>query len=128
MKILIDMNLSSKWVEALVEAGHEPVHWATVGSPSAADDELMAWALEHEFVVLTFDLDFGSILAATHAQGPSVIQLRSQDVTPDVFREMIFHVLRESEQELRRGALISIDRNRHRVRVLPVLHDKMEPD
>jgi predicted nuclease of predicted toxin-antitoxin system len=31
---------------------------------------------EHDYVVLTADLDFGSILAVTGRQKPSVIQIR----------------------------------------------------
>jgi predicted nuclease of predicted toxin-antitoxin system len=37
MKILIDMNLSPLWVDALTEAGIESVHWSTIGDPAAID-------------------------------------------------------------------------------------------
>jgi len=44
----------------------------------------MAYARTHDFVVLTHDLDFGAILAATHGDKPSVVQIRAEDVSPDV--------------------------------------------
>lgn len=39
---------------------------------------------EHVCVVLTHDSDFDSILAATHGEKPSVVQMRVADVSPDV--------------------------------------------
>ncbi|MFP4087231.1 MAG: DUF5615 family PIN-like protein [Desulfobacteraceae bacterium] len=43
MKIVIDMNLSPHWVQLLVKAGHEAVHWSEVGAPNASDRDIMAW-------------------------------------------------------------------------------------
>ncbi len=43
----------------------------------------MDWARPSGYVVFTHDLDFGALLAASHAGGPSVIQVRAQDVLPD---------------------------------------------
>jgi predicted nuclease of predicted toxin-antitoxin system len=40
----------------------------------------MKWANDNGYVVFTHDLDFGALLATTHAQGPSVIQIRTQDI------------------------------------------------
>jgi predicted nuclease of predicted toxin-antitoxin system len=69
MKLLVDMNLSPSWVRFLVEAGFEAVHWSEVGSGSAADSELMQWAADAGYGVLTADLDFGAILAAMQLGG-----------------------------------------------------------
>ena len=82
MKILIDMNLSPDWTVSLREAGFESVHWSQVGDPKASDETIMNYALARGHVVFTHDLDFGAILAATHAEAPSVIQVRTQDVDP----------------------------------------------
>lgn len=38
----------------------------------------MAWALTNDYIVFTHDLDFGTLLAITQADAPSVIQVRSQ--------------------------------------------------
>ena len=53
-----------------------------VGRGNEPDVEIMAYAAEQGCVVLTHDMDFGAILAATHGEKPSVIQLRMEDVTP----------------------------------------------
>jgi predicted nuclease of predicted toxin-antitoxin system len=82
MKLLVDMNLSPEWVAILERAGWKAVHWSNVGDLRATDSEIMAWAKQNGRVVFTNDLDFGTALALTQAEGPSVIQVRTQDVTP----------------------------------------------
>jgi len=60
-------------------------------------------------------------LALTRAVGPSVIQARTQDVTPDHLGDIVVTALREHREILERGALITIDEFRLRVRILPVI-------
>jgi hypothetical protein len=67
MRILLDMNLSPRWGPVLKDLGHECRHWSDIGDPRATDATIMAWARSHDQVVLTHDLDFGAILAATEA-------------------------------------------------------------
>jgi predicted nuclease of predicted toxin-antitoxin system len=71
MKLLVDMNLSPAWVRFLVAAGRDAVHWSEIGPADAEDASILNWAAEHDCVVLTADLDFGAILAATRATGPA---------------------------------------------------------
>jgi predicted nuclease of predicted toxin-antitoxin system len=77
VKLLVDMNLSPSWVGRLAHHGFEAVHWSTIGAATAPDVEILTWANEHHFVVITNDLDFSAILAAGSVDGPSVIQLRT---------------------------------------------------
>ena len=120
MKLLLDMNLSPTWVRFLEENGFEAVHWSTTGAPTATDAVIMAWARERGFVVVTHDLDFSAILASTEAVGPSVIQVRTQDVLPDAVGADVVRVLREHRTALDEGAIVSIDELASRVRVPPV--------
>ena len=120
MQIPIDMNLSPQWRPALERHGHSCVHWSEVGDPRAPDVDLMTWAREKGFVVLTHDLDFGAILAVTRASGPSVIQVRTQDVMPSAMETVLVGVLRKYEAELVAGALVVVDESKSRVRVLPL--------
>jgi predicted nuclease of predicted toxin-antitoxin system len=121
MKLLIDMNLSPRWVAVFEKHGWESIHWSEVGDPTATDAEIMSWADTHAYVVFTHDLDFSAILAATQAQGPSVIQVRIQDVLPESVEDLIVNTLRQFETLLQSGALITIDPSRSRARVLPLL-------
>ena len=83
----------------------------------------MAYALANDFVVLTHDLDFGAILAATQGDKPSVVQIRSDNVSPDAIGPQVLTALRQMEADLQEGALLTVDPSRTRLRVLP-LHSK----
>jgi len=120
MKFLLDMNLSPQWVDVLQRHGFDCIHWFDVGGPQATDSEIMGWARRHGRIVLTHDLDFGAVLAATRASGPSVIQLRVQDLLPDALEGVILHVLRTYEGQLEAGSLLVVDPNKARVRILPL--------
>jgi predicted nuclease of predicted toxin-antitoxin system len=80
----------------------------------------MAWALANQHVVFTHDLDFGTALALTHAAGPSVFQIRGQDVLPSRMGSLVIAALRQHESDLAAGALVVIDASKCRVRVLPL--------
>ena len=120
MKLLIDMNLSPKWVSVLKEAGFEVAHWSGIGRPDAPDYEILAYAKSNRYVVFTHDLDFGTILAATKADYPSVIQIRTQDVTPEYLRTLVVSALYQFEKHLEDGAIVTIDQKKLRVRILPL--------
>ncbi|HAV61825.1 MAG TPA: hypothetical protein DCY13_05630 [Verrucomicrobiales bacterium] len=122
MKLVVDMSLSPQWVTTLREAGWEAEHWSAIGDPRAADREIMDWAVAHEAVVFTHDLDFGSLLALTRSKGPSVIQVRTQDVTPSAISFLVVNALRRFQAELEEGALIILDEGRSRARILPLVH------
>ncbi len=121
MKILIDMNLSPVWVEFFAARAIESVHWSVAGDPKALDAHIMAFAREKRFVVFTHDLDFGNILAVTHARGPSVIQARVEDPIPATIGEAVVAALIENAAHLEGGALLTIEPDRLRVRILPII-------
>jgi predicted nuclease of predicted toxin-antitoxin system len=120
MKCLVDMNLSPGWVDFLIEAGIDSIHWSMVGLSTATDGELMRWAADEGFVILTADLDFGAILAATHAVKPSVVQIRSDRLTPRSIGSAVLRALRQMESELEDGAIVSVDTAGARLRILPM--------
>ncbi len=120
MKLLVDMNLSPRWIGLLVDNGIEAAHWSTLGANNAPDNEIMTYASANGYVVLTHDLDFSAILAATHGEKPSVVQIRADDVSPDVIGLQVIIALRQMASELADGALLTIDPNRTRMRLLPL--------
>ncbi len=122
MKLLVDMNLSPRWVDLLREAGFEAEHWSTIGAADAADVVIMDYARATKSIVLTHDLDFSAILAATHGDKPSVIQIRASDVSPDTVGTPVITALHQMSMELAEGALVTVEPNRTRVRVLPLGH------
>jgi predicted nuclease of predicted toxin-antitoxin system len=120
VQLVVDMNLSVEWVAELAQHGWSAVHWSTVGDPRAEDSVIMAWALANGRAVFTHDLDFGTMLALTHATGPSVLQVRAQNVLPEDIGPVVIAVLRQHDAALAAGALVVVDVKKSRVRVLPL--------
>ena len=60
------------------------------------------------------------ILALTNAAGPSVMQVRAQDILPSSLGKTLISVVRDNESALDRRALIVVDEARARVRILPL--------
>ena len=118
--IVIDVNLSPEWAPFLAEHGWSAVYWADIGDPRAPDTAIMAWAREHQHVVLTHDLDFSALLALTQATGPSVLQVRGQQVLPEHLGVMVVAALGQFAADLESGAVVVVDRVRARVHVLPL--------
>jgi predicted nuclease of predicted toxin-antitoxin system len=120
VRLVVDMNLSVEWVAELARHGWTAVHWSTVGDPRADDATIMAWARANGHVVFTHDLDFGTVLALTHELGPSVIQLRGQDVLPEQIGPPVLAALKQYDAALAAGALVVVELKKCRVRVLPL--------
>lgn len=121
MRLLVDMNLSPRWVDTLTKAGFEAAHWSMLGPSNASDVEIMGYARTLDYVVLTHDLDFGTILAATQGEKPSVVQIRADDVNPEAIGSHVVAAVRQVSAELESGALLTVDPDRARLRVLPLL-------
>lgn len=128
MKILIDMNLSPAFVKVFENADIDSIHWSSVGDVRATDRSIMKWAKTNDYIVFTHDLDFGALLAATQAEAPSVIQIRSQEVLPDQISKLVIAALRQFETQLEVGALVTIDESQARARILPILSKRRQDE
>ena len=77
MRFLADMGVSITTVQALRVAAHDAVHLREEGLIRLPDPDIVAKAAQEQRVVLTFDLDFGDILAAARIEAPvSVCEIR----------------------------------------------------
>jgi len=82
--------------------------------------EIFKKAIQEGRVVLTFDLDFSEIAAATEGKPASVILFRLKNtLTPHVI-ERLSTALNHSTEALKRGAIIVVEESRYRVRYLPI--------
>ncbi len=72
-------------------------------------------------MILTHDLDFGTILAVSQASAPSVIQIRTQNLLSLDFDTLLIKVLKQFANELKNGALITVEPNRAKVKILPII-------
>jgi predicted nuclease of predicted toxin-antitoxin system len=119
VKIVVDMNLSTLWVGVLRSAGYEAVHWSRVGSGGDSDDEIVSYADRNASIIMTRDLDFGEYIATSGRNWPSVVQLRARRGAPAFHSKLVLKALAETREALEHGALVTIDADRVRVRLLP---------
>lgn len=110
----------TRLVAAFADENVESVHWSTIGDPRAADEDIAEYARNNNYIIFTHDLDFGTILAMTNADSPSVIQVRAQDILPIQIANTVIGVLQKNETVLEQGSLIVVDEARARVRILPL--------
>lgn len=120
LRFLIDMNLCPAWQHFLRDNGIDATHWSEIGASTAADHIIMGYAATNKLAVLTHDLDFGSLLAMTKASSPSVIMLRSQSTSIQDIGRRVVRVIEMHVDELISGALIVLDLDKLRMRLLPL--------
>jgi predicted nuclease of predicted toxin-antitoxin system len=120
MKLLLDMNLPPRLAELLQFAGFDAQHWSLVGNCSASDSEILSFAAQDGAAVVTHDLDFSAILAATGANSPSVVQIRTDDLRAEILLRPLVSTLNNLRQEIGQGAVVSLDVRGARARLLPL--------
>jgi len=107
-------------VEWLREEGQDIIHLSEEGLKSLPDEEVFEKAASEKRVILTFDLDFGEIIALSGGNLVSVILFRLRNTRSPYLLTRLKHVLVESSEVLEKGAVITVEETRHRVRKLPM--------
>ena len=120
MKLLVDMNLPIKFADMLVGEGILSEHWYRVGAPDAKDSDIMMYALEQNYIVVTCDLDFSAILSATKGIKPSVIQVRARNIPWIDLANKVTNSAIQNAAELGTGAILTLDAKTSRLRLLPL--------
>ena len=126
MRVLIDMNLTPRWVGYLIEAGHEAVHWSAAGPVRAKDSDICDYSRRHGYVLLTNDGENSRRCRSpwpspdTREAGPSVILLRGEPLVPESRGAALLRAMQVCEEEISRGPIVTLDwSDRPRARVLP---------
>jgi len=120
MRFLANAGISPKTVQFLRRAGHDAVHVRELGLQRATDREVADRAGAEGRVLLTFDLDFGSVLALNVVDRPSVVIFRLSDERAESVNRRLETVLAEQGKALEAGSLVLVEDARYRVRRLPI--------
>lgn len=120
MRFLADMGVSQQVVQWLRTNGHDAVHLRDEGLQRLPNGEIFQKAGREQRIVLTFDLDFGELLAGSGGQLISVILFRLRNTRADFVIQRLGEILNASSAELIQGAIVIVEDGRHRVRTLPM--------
>jgi len=120
LAFLANMNISPLTVEELRKLGWDIVRIPEVIDRKSKDADILAYARNHNMVVITQDLDFSMILAIGGHTKPSLINLRLENSRPDFVTSRIIDVVSVMERELKQGVVVTIDETSARYRDLPI--------
>ena len=76
MRFLADMGVDIRVVDWLRDSGHEAIHLREHGMHRASDRTIFAKAMAEDRIVITFDLDFGTLAALARDRSPSIVLFR----------------------------------------------------
>ena len=119
MRLLLDMNLPPAMAEWLRAEGHDAVHVREIGLADSPDHSVFARAAEDARIVVTFDLDFGEVIALRGASGAGVALLRLRLARQSRLRERFRVVIAEAAEALEAGAIVVVEDARIRIRRMP---------
>ena len=113
MKVLLDACVWGGATSALSSAGHD-VDWVGGWSADPGDEGILAMASARGQVLVTLDKDFGELAVVHRRQHCGIVRLvnlsaRSQG-------HACATVLRRYGEELARGAIVTVDPQRVRIR------------
>jgi predicted nuclease of predicted toxin-antitoxin system len=120
MRFLTDVGASRTTAEELRSHGHDVLHLSELGLHRLPDDQILTRAREEGRIVITFDLDFGDLLAAGGYSLPSVILFRLHNPAPLSVNSKLLEIISERGEDLERGAIVIVEDQRYRLRRLPI--------
>jgi predicted nuclease of predicted toxin-antitoxin system len=127
VRFLADMGVAGSTIQALRIRGDDPIHLREEGLGRLPDTAILEKARREGRIVLTFDLEFGDLLAAALYDRPSVIIFRLRNQTPASVTPRLLKVLTERSQELEQGVVVIVEEARYRVRRLPIAAREESP-
>ena len=124
MRFPADMGISPKTVDFLNALQHDATHVHDQELDSAPDSVILKKAREERRILLTHDLDFGELLAASGTVSPSVIIFRLRNMHPNRVNTSLDSIINKHAALLEQGVIVSVDEGQIRVRLLPVGSEK----
>jgi predicted nuclease of predicted toxin-antitoxin system len=120
MRFLFDENMPPSFCAILQDLGHEAIHVYDVKLNQTPDNEIVIFAEENNYIIITNDLDFSRIIATGSLMMPSVITFRFPRLNKSIFLEIMSLNLVDLADSLLEGSLVTIDDKKIRIQTLPV--------
>ena len=119
MRFLADMGVDIRVAEWLRNNGHDAKHLREEGLHRMPNGEIFTKAIRENRIIITFDLDFGEIVALSKGKKTSVILFRLHNTRTSHLIRRLSTVLKDTDKALEEGAVVVVEESRHRVRCLP---------
>ena len=126
MKLLLDQGLPRSTVLHLRNQQIEAAHVGDRGLATATDSKILDVGRQEGMVVVTLDADFHALLALSGVTGPSVIRIRIEGLRGEDLARLLVSVMQICDDDLLKGAMVSVTENGVRIRRLPVFRTPSE--
>ena len=120
IKLLIDNALSPLVADKLREKGYDVVHVREINMQKASDREIFERAFKEDRVLISDDTDFSYLLYTWNKNKPSLILFRKGHHRPQDQIEILVKHLPEFKKEIEQASIIVFEKNRVRIRKLPL--------
>jgi predicted nuclease of predicted toxin-antitoxin system len=111
----MDVRITS-WLNS---HGHEATHLRDQGLQRLPNGAIFDKGIAESRVIVTFDLDFGEIVALSKGRKTGVILFRLRNTRVSFVIQRLSEVIAECSDALARGAVVIVEETRHRVREFP---------
>jgi predicted nuclease of predicted toxin-antitoxin system len=119
MRFLADMCMDMRVVSWLNSQGHDATHLRNEGLQRLPNGGIFEKAIAESRVVVTFDLDFGEIVAISKGRKTGVILFRLRNTRTPFVIQRLSDVISDCADALAKGAIVIVEETRHRVREFP---------
>jgi predicted nuclease of predicted toxin-antitoxin system len=119
MRFLADMGISQRVVNWLRNEGHDALHVREENLLRLPNGLIFEKAYSEKRILLTFDLDFGEIVALSGGRNVSVILFRLRNTKTQHVIDRLKTVLIDAGLALEQGAIVVVEEARHRIRRVP---------
>ena len=107
--------------EGLRKAGHDALHVRDRGLQRAQDEEIYSLAENESRVLISSDTDFGTLLALSRQNKPSIILFRrASDRRPEKQIALLLSNLPIIQEALDQGSIVVLEQSRLRIHTLPI--------
>ncbi len=120
MKFLADMGVALRVVQWLRENGHDAIHLHEENLHRLPNGLIFEKAYKEKRILLTFDLDFGEIVALSGRKMMSIILFRLHNTKTQHVIDRLKKVIEDSQKALEEGAVAVVEETRHRIRRMPI--------
>jgi predicted nuclease of predicted toxin-antitoxin system len=120
MNFLLNENIPPSLTKLLNQIGWKSQHVRDVNLTGKPDIDIVEYAIQNKMIIITHDLDYGRIVSLSAKSEPSVLTFRLDVLSAQLLFKLISDHRMQLEHYLQQGALLTVDLEKIRYRLLPI--------
>ncbi|MBX2967510.1 MAG: DUF5615 family PIN-like protein [Cyclobacteriaceae bacterium] len=120
MKFLLNENISPSLKGKLSTVQIVSAHVKDIGLIGQPDVQIIEYARSNDYIIITHDLDYSRIISLSAKEKPSVITVRADKISSEILFTIIRQNIANLQSYLEKGALVTIEEDKIRFRLLPI--------